>query len=114
MPLVWGTTIICILLAYLFGLNQVALQAVNYLLYPLQLTLLIPLFKLGNRLFPWGPPIPQQLFSALVKNPESSSMNLLGWITLKSLAAWLVTVLPATLLAYGVMMAVASRKNSQT
>jgi hypothetical protein len=114
MPLLWGTSLICILLAHIFRLNHVALQSVNYLLYPLQLALLAPFFKLGSSLFPWGPPLPAHIFSTLTRNPGLSSLNILVWITIKSLAAWLVTVLPAALLVYVILRAAASKKNAQT
>ena len=52
MPLLWGTSLLCILLAHFFRLNHGVLQSVNYLLYPLQLALLVPFFKLGVWLFP--------------------------------------------------------------
>ncbi len=113
LPLIWGTTLICIMLAHLFRLNHVALQSVNYLLYPLQLALLIPFFKLGTWLFPWGPKIPQRVFSELIQNPGFSSLNMLGWITLKSLAAWLVTAVPLLLFTYGILRAIISKQNSQ-
>lgn len=112
MPLPWGTTLICILLAHHFGLNHVALQSVNYLLYPLQLALLSPFFKLGTRLFPWGPPVPARLLATIIRNP-GSSWDILGWIMIKSLAAWLVTALPAALLAYVILGAFASRHDTQ-
>jgi uncharacterized protein (DUF2062 family) len=114
MPLLWGTSLICILLAHLFRLNHVALQSVNYLFYPVQLALLLPFFKLGTWLFPWGPPLPERLFSALLHNPGLLSVNFLAWITLKSIAAWLVTVLPAALLIYGILLAIASGKTERT
>ncbi|MBW4053825.1 MAG: DUF2062 domain-containing protein [Proteobacteria bacterium] len=113
MPLLWGTTLICIVVAYIFKLNHVALQSVNYLFYPLQLVLLVPFFTLGARLFPWGPPLPPHLFAAVIRNP-GTSWRLLYWITLKSLAAWLVTAVPAAVLAYGILMALAFMKNAHT
>lgn len=113
MPLLWGTSIICIVIAHTFKLNHVALQSVNYLLYPVQLALLVPFFKLGACLFPWGPPIPAHMFSTLLRNPGLFSLHILGWITLKSLAAWLLTALPASGLAYGILMAAASRRNAK-
>jgi hypothetical protein len=88
----------------------VALQSVNYLFYPVQLALLLPFFKLGTWLFPWGPPLPERLFSALLHNPGLLSVNFLAWITLKSLAAWLVTVLPAALFVYGILTVMALKK----
>jgi uncharacterized protein (DUF2062 family) len=114
MPLLWGTSLFCILLAHFFRLNHVALQSVNYLLYPLQLALLLPFLKLGTWLFPWGPPLPVQLFSTLIHNPGLSSLNILAWITLKSVTAWLVTVLPSALLIYGILMVAVSRKTART
>ena len=41
MPLVWGSSLLCILVGRWFRLNQLVLQAVNYLLYPVQLVLLV-------------------------------------------------------------------------
>lgn len=105
MPLLWGTSLLCILLAHLLRLNQVALQSVNYLLYPLQLALLVPFFKLGAWLIPWGPPLPAHIFSSLIHNPGFSSLHMLIWITLKSVAAWMCTVLPVALLIYVILLA---------
>lgn len=113
MPLLWGTTLICIMLAHFFRLNHAALQAVNYLLYPLQLTLLVPFFKLGAWLYPGGPPVPQHMFSSLIRNPGLSSLNILGWITFKSLLAWLVTVFPAALLAYAITRVLFFRNSAE-
>ena len=114
MPLVWGTSVICVVLAHLFRLNQLALQSVNYLLYPLQLALLLPFFRLGAWLFPGGPSVPQNMLSSLIRNPDLSSLNILLWIMLKSLAAWLVTVLPAALLIYGAVWAIILRNSRRT
>lgn len=111
MPLVWGTTLLCLLLGHVFRLNQLALQSINYLLYPVQLALLIPFFKLGAWLFPWGPQVPANMLSTLFHNPDLSSLNLIAWITLKSNAAWLVTALPAALFAYGILRVVAARRS---
>jgi len=113
LPLLWGTSLLCFTLAYLFRLNHVVLQSVNIMLFPLHLALLVPFFKLGAWLFPWGPQIPQNMLTTLISNP-GSSLHLLGWVVLKSLAAWLVTALPAALVAYGILMVVASGKRAQT
>lgn len=112
MPLIWGTTLICIVLAHVFRLNHVALQSVNYLLYPLQIALLLPFFKLGAYLFPWGPPVPPNLFPSLIRHPELSSLHILSWIIVKSLAAWLLTVLPSAPLVYGAVWTVTVKKST--
>jgi uncharacterized protein (DUF2062 family) len=109
MPLLWGTSLICIVLAHMFRLNHLALQSVNYLFYPMQIVLLVPFCKLGARLFPWGPPVPPDMFSVFLRCPELSAVNILVWVMLKSLTAWLVTVLPAALVAYGILRAITGR-----
>ncbi|AUI68453.1 DUF2062 domain-containing protein [Beggiatoa leptomitoformis] len=38
MPMLGVSTLLCVFIAYFFGLNQVAIQLANYLAYPLQLT----------------------------------------------------------------------------
>jgi uncharacterized protein (DUF2062 family) len=112
-PLVWGTSLICVIIAQVFRLNHIALQSVNYLLWPVHLALLIPFFKLGAWLFPWGPPVPPQILTTLAQSPGMSSLNILGWITLKALAAWMVTVLPVALLSYGILRITTFRVNEQ-
>lgn len=112
-PLVWGTSLICIIIAHVFRLNHVALQSVNYLLWPVHLALLVPFYKLGARLFHWGPPVPVHILSTLTQNPGLSSLNILGWITLKALVVWMVTVLPAALFAYGILRVTVFREMTQ-
>jgi uncharacterized protein (DUF2062 family) len=112
MPLVWGTTLICLLFGHVFRLNQLALQSLNYLLYPVQLALLIPYLKLGAWLFPWGPTAPPNMFYSLFHSPGLDSLNLIAWVTLKSIAAWSVTALPLALFAYG-MIRVTTRKRNE-
>jgi uncharacterized protein (DUF2062 family) len=50
-PLIGSTTALCTLAAILFRLNLPAIQLVNYLVYPLQLVLLIPFIRFGEVLF---------------------------------------------------------------
>jgi uncharacterized protein (DUF2062 family) len=100
MPLVWGTTILCAVAAYVFRLNQVVLQSVNYLLYPLQLALIIPYCRLGARLFPWGPPFPAEILSYVLHGHGGGMIKLFAWATLKAVAAWLLTAPPLALVLY--------------
>ena len=51
MPLIWGTSILCIFLAGCFRLNQAVVQLANFLAYPLQIILFIPLLVLGDKFF---------------------------------------------------------------
>jgi uncharacterized protein (DUF2062 family) len=50
-PMLGTTTALCALAAFLLRLNLPAIQIVNFFVYPLQVALLIPFFRLGERLF---------------------------------------------------------------
>jgi uncharacterized protein (DUF2062 family) len=50
-PVLGSTTALCALAAIVLQLNLPAIQIVNYFVYPLQIGLLIPFFRVGERLF---------------------------------------------------------------
>jgi len=50
-PALGCTTLLCAILAIVFRLNLPAIQIVNYFMYPAQIALLVPFFRLGERLF---------------------------------------------------------------
>jgi uncharacterized protein (DUF2062 family) len=50
-PVLGSTTALCALAALVLRLNLPAIQIVNYFVYPLQIGLLIPFSRLGERLF---------------------------------------------------------------
>ena len=114
LPIVWGTTILCIAVAYVFRLNQVVLQSVNYLLYPLQLALIIPYCRLGARLFPWGPPFPAEILTYVHHGHGGGTIKLLAWATLKAVGAWLLTAPPLAVVVYHLFSIVMGTKRSST
>lgn len=59
-PVLGLTTVLCGLAGVRLKLNQVALQTINYLVYPFQLALLIPFYRLGELIFQ-RPPLPLEL-----------------------------------------------------
>ncbi len=56
-PVPGTTTLLCILVAIPLKLNMVIIQLANYLVYPLQLVLLVPFIKFGGQIF-GAPAIP--------------------------------------------------------
>ena len=46
-PIIGFTSGLCVICASVFRLNQGLLQFINYLIYPLQIVLIIPFFQLG-------------------------------------------------------------------
>jgi len=100
-PLVGTSTGLCIALAFVFRLNQVVMQVANYLAYPLQLALLIPFIRLGEKLFD-APSLPLSmavLSAAIRANPRLAMHTF--WTSLwHAGVAWLITApLGAALLA---------------
>lgn len=56
-PALGTTTLLCALAGMLLGLNQVALQTANALVYPLQLVLLIPFYQVSAVVFGLDSPV---------------------------------------------------------
>lgn len=56
-PILGATTLLCAVFALALRLNQPIIQLVNYLVYPLQILLLFPFYRAGERLF-GQPPVP--------------------------------------------------------
>jgi uncharacterized protein (DUF2062 family) len=100
-PLVGTSTALCAGAAFAFRLNQPAMQLANYAAYPLQLALLIPFIRLGERLF-GAPPLPLSL-AGLQAALRADAWGALGtfWASFwHAGVAWLLVVpLPAFLLA---------------
>lgn len=116
LPLLWGSSLLCLWLAQRFKLNHLVLQSVNYLLYPAQLALLVPFCKLGLLLLPFGATVaPDQLGQLLTAFPAGiiQMLPLVFWLTCKAVVAWLITVPPLGLLVYLVLLTtVVKRKES--
>ena len=54
-PVLGSTTVLCAAAALVFQLNLPAIQLVNYLIYPVQLFLLVPFIRMGEKLFRVAP-----------------------------------------------------------
>ena len=100
-PLLGSTTILCAAAALTFRLNLPAIQFVNYFIYPLQLILLVPLIRLGEKLFramPLRLSLAQML--AMVRANLPHAMATLWLAEVHAIAAWLLIAPPAFLLLY--------------
>ncbi len=75
-PLVGTTTLLSAGVAAALGLNQAVVQLANYLAYPLQLALLVPFIRLGERVLGL-PPAPLAL-GALLDGLRSDFLHTLG------------------------------------
>jgi uncharacterized protein (DUF2062 family) len=98
-PVLGATTLLCALAAVTLGLNLPAIQLVNYLVYPLQLALLIPFMHLGGWLFRSGP----EGFSlsevvSLIRTDIRHAIVTLWSSTVHAIGAWLLILPPLVLI----------------
>ncbi len=116
-PVLGSTTALCALAAVMLQLNLPAIQIVNYFVYPLQIALLIPFFRLGEKLFrsPHLPLSVAQIYAMIHANMWGAILSL--WTnTWHAVVVWcLVTPLCAAALyatLAGALRRVARRKTS--
>lgn len=90
-PGIGWTTALCAIAALVLRLNLPAIQIVNYFMYPAQIALLIPFFRLGEKLFraPHLPVSPPQL-QALIRAGVWQSIRLLWATTWHAMVVWLL------------------------
>jgi uncharacterized protein (DUF2062 family) len=95
-PLFGITTILCAGLAIAFRLNLPTIQAGNYLATPLQLALIVPFGRLGERLFhaPHLPLAPSQWISMAKAAPDQTAQAVVMW-QYHAIAAWVIFAAPA-------------------
>lgn len=94
-PVVGVPTLLCGVLALTFRLNLPAIQAANYLVMPLQLVLMVPFVRLGQRLLPsltgFAP-------ASVVQLPSMHWAASLSGLAGQALLAWLLVAAPSVLL----------------
>ncbi len=108
-PVLWGSTLICVLLAFLFRLNQLGIQAANYLVYPLQIVLIVPFYRIGAAIFSWGPSVSPDIFAKGIKSEWMGNFIPIAAATVKALAAWFLIASPVVILLYFLLWAIFAR-----
>ena len=108
-PVLWGSTLLCAVLAVLFRLNHPSIQAANYLVYPLQLALIVPFYRVGARIFPWGPSVSLDIFSKGIKNEWMGNFVPIVLATLKALGAWVLITSPLAVVLYFLLWTIFAR-----
>ena len=90
-PQIGCTTLMALLLGFIFRLNHIALQAVKHLLFPLQFILILPFLRLGETVL--GVPhlrMSLKEIAALVYVDPLGSFAVLGWPLVHAVFAWFV------------------------
>ena len=101
-PILGATTLLCGVAGVWLRLNQPLIQLVNYLVYPLQILLLIPFYRAGERLF-GAEPVPIVNVPDLVARFGADPWQFLvdyGLVGLYGIAVWCLAAPLLALLAY--------------
>jgi uncharacterized protein (DUF2062 family) len=109
-PALGTTSLLCFAASLLFRLNLPAIQLTNIAAYPLQVLLLIPFVKLGEKLF--GVPPGTLSLGQVVALIEANALNAIRtlWVaTMHAIVAWLLVGVPTALLLYFVFAAMLRR-----
>jgi uncharacterized protein (DUF2062 family) len=109
-PVLGTTTAFCALVAFIWRLNLPAIQIVNYFVYPLQIALLIPFFRAGEKLFgaPHLPLSVSQIVAAVHASFWGATRFL--WTTIWHAAvAWCLIAPVFVALAYVILLALLRR-----
>lgn len=91
-PILGATTLLCAVAGVWLRLNQPIIQLVNYLVYPLQIALLIPFYRAGERLF-GAEPVPIVDVAGLITRFGEGPWQFIldyGLVGLYGIAVWLL------------------------
>ncbi len=104
-PMIGSTTILCVIAAFVLRLNPAAIQIVNYLMSPLQLALLVPFIRAGERAFGAAESrITLELIRRLVEANMWNAVVTLWSATMHALAVWAVFVGLAVFPIYRILL----------
>jgi uncharacterized protein (DUF2062 family) len=106
-PVLGSTALLCTLVAVAFRLNLAAIQLVNWLVYPFQLALVIPFYRLGGWMFKTPPSeLSVVHILTLIRTNPFHAVATLWTVTLHALAAWLLLGSVTTGLLYVLLVPV--------
>jgi len=88
-PAIGLSTTLCAIAALFLRLNLPAIQIANYFVYPVQIAMLLPFFRLGERLFR-APhmPISIEQIRAMIRADVWAAIHLLWTTTWHAIAVW--------------------------
>jgi uncharacterized protein (DUF2062 family) len=88
-PVLGSTVLLCTLAVFLFKLNFVAIQLANYLIYPVQLILFIPLIRFGEKVLGSEPfPLSMEMIFSMLKEDILLAIKTLWVANLHGIFGW--------------------------
>lgn len=110
LPVLGATTLLCAAIAIILRLNLPAIQLSNYLVYPLQILLLIPFISLGAFIFQVEPPpLSVEELGALFQQDFWGTMASFFETILYAIVAWLLACAPLFALMYCIFVFILKR-----
>lgn len=95
------TTVLVGVVAVALRLDFVVMQAVHYVVHPIQIALIIPFFKAGNFFFPLhGMEFTLKEYIAYFKTDFWLALNDLWKVNLSAIVVWAVIAIPVSYLLY--------------
>ena len=109
-PALGVTTAFCAIAALAFRLNLPAIQIVNYFVYPLQIALLIPFFRLGEKLFgAQHLPLSVPQIYAMIHASMTGAIRALWTTTWHAIIVWCLVAPVAAVILYFALVPVLRR-----
>ncbi|HXL21757.1 MAG TPA: DUF2062 domain-containing protein [Candidatus Dormibacteraeota bacterium] len=104
-PALGWTTSLCAIAALALRLNLPAIQIVNYFMYPVQIALLLPFFRLGEKLFraPHLPISVSQMY-AMIHASVWGAIKLLWTTTWHAIVVWAMMAPLFVALLYAILV----------
>ena len=104
-PAIGLSTTLCAIAALFLRLNLPAIQIVNYFVYPAQIALLLPFFRLGEKLFR-APhlPISIEQIHAMIRADVWAAIRLLWMTTWHAIVVWCLIVPVFVAITYAILL----------
>ncbi len=104
-PALGTTTVLCAVAAFVLRLNLPAIQIVNYVVYPLQIFLLLPFYRAGELLFDASQlPLSFTKINAMMQADFWTSIKLLWSTTWHAIVVWAVVAPVIVFLVYWILL----------
>jgi uncharacterized protein (DUF2062 family) len=115
MPVLGATTILCAVAAVVLRLNLPVIQFANYLVYPLQITLLAPFYYVGDRFFGGQQEIRFETLKDMLSGmTNKETITMIFDATLNAIGAWLIISPLMLLLLYAALKPVLVRIHARS
>jgi uncharacterized protein (DUF2062 family) len=114
-PIFGVSTVLCLLVIWLFRLNPAIVLLANQVAYPLQFVLYLPFLRMGEWLFraPQVPFSPSEIFT-MAKENFWSVIKLLWQSTVYGVVVWMLVSIPIAAILYYTLKTLIGRFNSAT